>query len=114
MERKVGLFKALADPIRLRLAALMARNGETCVCELAHAVDEPHFKVSRHLTIMRMAGMITVRREGTWAFYTLASPHDEFDSALHKCLEHHLYNDAVTNKDFTRLKEFKCNQEQKK
>lgn len=74
MSQAVELFKALADPIRLRLAALLAVEGEVCVCNLAKALREQHFKISRHLGIMRSAGLVLARREGIWTYYRLARP----------------------------------------
>jgi len=70
MHNETALFKVLADPTRLRLAVLLSIRGEKCVCQLVEALNEPGFKISRHLGIMRSAGMVDVRREGTWMHYT--------------------------------------------
>jgi len=72
VDEEVRLFKALADPTRFRLAILLALRGETCVCDLTRALKEPQYKVSRHLSILRAAGVVTARREGTWMHYQLA------------------------------------------
>ncbi len=63
------MFKALGDPTRLRLAALIAAGGRTCVCDLT-----PHFTVSgptisHHLKVLREAGIIDSERRGTWVYY---------------------------------------------
>ena len=58
MKEEAELFKILGDPIRLRLASLLAVQGETCVCHLAHALGEPDYKVSRHLAVMRSSGLV--------------------------------------------------------
>ena len=58
MHNETVLFKVLADPTRLRLAVLLSVQGEKCVCQLAEALNEPEFKISRHLGIMRTAGMV--------------------------------------------------------
>lgn len=65
------LFRALADPTRLRLLLLLAAEGELCVCELTHALDEIQPKVSRHLAMLREAGMVIDRREGLWIHYRI-------------------------------------------
>ncbi len=65
------LFHALADPTRLRSVVLLSREGELCVCELTHALAEIQPKVSRHLALMREAGLVTGRRVGQWVFYQL-------------------------------------------
>lgn len=62
-------FDALADETRRRMLALITREGELCVCELHYALDVLQPKVSRHLAILREAGLLNVRREGTWIFY---------------------------------------------
>ena len=65
------LFRALADPTRLRLLLLLADQGELCVCELTHALAEFQPKISRHLAMLREAGIVLDRREGLWIHYRL-------------------------------------------
>ena len=48
MDQEAAFFKVLSEPIRLRLMILLAIKGRTCVCQLAEALDEPEYKVSRH------------------------------------------------------------------
>jgi len=67
------LFRVLSDPTRLRATILIQAEGEVCVCELTHALQESQPKVSRHLAFMRDAGLVTARRQGTWMHYRLAS-----------------------------------------
>jgi ArsR family transcriptional regulator len=66
-----ALFDVLSDEIRRRTLCLLLKEGELCVCELFQALDLPQPKVSRHLAVMRDAGVLSVRREGTWVFYRL-------------------------------------------
>jgi len=66
------LFEILVDPTRRRILALLVERGELCVCELIAALDEIQPKVSRHLAVMKEAGLVTARREGTWMHYRLA------------------------------------------
>jgi ArsR family transcriptional regulator, arsenate/arsenite/antimonite-responsive transcriptional repressor len=65
------LFKAVADPMRLRLLSLIAchEGGETCVCELTAAFDVTPPTVSYHLRILRESGLIESQRRGTWVYY---------------------------------------------
>ncbi|MCE5187272.1 MAG: metalloregulator ArsR/SmtB family transcription factor [Planctomycetaceae bacterium] len=86
MDREAKLFKALSDPLRLRLVTCMAAGGELCVCKLVDALAEPQFKVSRHLAILRAAGLVQARRQGTWMYYRLADVQTEFDRSLRDCL----------------------------
>ena len=66
-----NFFTALADPTRLRSLLLLTAEGELCVCELTHALDESQPKISRHLATLREAGIVSDRREGLWIHYRL-------------------------------------------
>ena len=65
------LFKAVADPMRLRLLSLIACHdgGESCVCDLTAAFDVTAPTVSYHLRILREAELISAERRGTWVYY---------------------------------------------
>ncbi len=65
------LFKILGDLTRLRVLLLLSREGELCVCELTHALDEIQPKISRHLALLREAGVVLDRRQGQWIYYRL-------------------------------------------
>jgi ArsR family transcriptional regulator, arsenate/arsenite/antimonite-responsive transcriptional repressor len=70
MER---FYQALADGTRLRLLNLMG-DQELCVCYFVEILDQPQPKISRHLAYLRNAGMVTVRRQGTWMHYRIVTP----------------------------------------
>jgi ArsR family transcriptional regulator, arsenate/arsenite/antimonite-responsive transcriptional repressor len=63
----------IGDSVRRCMLALLAVEGEVCVCEFVSALDELQPSVSRHLALLRDGGWITSRREGTWMHYRLAS-----------------------------------------
>jgi ArsR family transcriptional regulator len=65
------LFKAMADPVRLRLLSLIASHvgGEACVCDLTDAFDLTGPTISHHLKVLRESGLITGDRRGTWIYY---------------------------------------------
>jgi len=67
-----GIFKALGEPVRLRLFALLSVSGEQCVCHLTDALELPQSTVSRHLGVLRHAGLVSTRRDGKWMYYQLA------------------------------------------
>ena len=92
---EAALLKVLAEPTRLRLAVALARNGETCVCTLADGLAEPEYKISRHLAVMRAAGIVEVRRDGTWMHYRLAQPRNRLESCLWKCFRDDLSADKA-------------------
>jgi len=108
MQDEIALFKVLADPTRLRLAVLLSIQGETCVCQLAEALNEPGFKISRHLGIMRSAGMVEVRREGTWMHYKLAEPRHRLEECLQECFRDSLADHETIKVDLKRLARATC------
>jgi ArsR family transcriptional regulator, arsenate/arsenite/antimonite-responsive transcriptional repressor len=67
------LFKALADPTRLRLIKLLGDN-EVCVCSCVNVLQTHQSKVSRHLAYLRRAGLVTTRRQGKWVYYRMLNP----------------------------------------
>ena len=75
-------FHLLSDPTRLRLTLLLARQGQLCVCELQHAIDEPQPKISRHLAMMREAGLVASERRGQWVHYQLHPDLPEWSKAV--------------------------------
>jgi ArsR family transcriptional regulator, arsenate/arsenite/antimonite-responsive transcriptional repressor len=68
------LFRALADPTRLRLLNLMAGGGEVCVCYFVEILKTSQPKISRHLAYLRGAGIVAARRDGKWMHYRLVMP----------------------------------------
>ncbi|MQY35624.1 hypothetical protein SRB17_36040 [Streptomyces sp. RB17] len=65
------VFKALGDPVRLRLLSMIAsrEGGEVCVCEMTPAFDLSQPTISHHLKLLRQAGLIDCERRGTWVYY---------------------------------------------
>ncbi|MEU5841335.1 metalloregulator ArsR/SmtB family transcription factor [Rhodococcus sp. NPDC047139] len=73
-ERVVDLarmFKALGDPVRLRLLSLVASHagGEACVCDISGSFDLSQPTISHHLKVLREAGLLDCERRGTWVYY---------------------------------------------
>jgi ArsR family transcriptional regulator len=69
------LFKALADEDRVRIVALLT-HGELCVCHIEEALGQSQPSVSRHLAMLRAAGVVESRRDGNWVYYRLAAQSD--------------------------------------
>ncbi|MGB6455996.1 MAG: metalloregulator ArsR/SmtB family transcription factor [Streptosporangiaceae bacterium] len=67
------VFKALGDPVRLRLVSLIGarQGGEVCVCDLTSAFALTQPTISHHLKVLREAGLIDGERRGTWVYYRL-------------------------------------------
>ena len=107
LDDTVQLFKACADPTRLRLLHLL-RDGERCVCELVAAVDEPQPKISRHLAYLRRAGLVAARKKGLWVHYRLTRPTSALHRGMLRCLHNNLPEMAPLEDDRRRLDQFEC------
>ena len=67
-----SLFQALADETRLRIIRLIVTtNEEACLCELVDSLQEPAYKLSRHLKILRQAGLLSSYKDGRWVYHRL-------------------------------------------
>jgi DNA-binding transcriptional ArsR family regulator len=71
MKQFVILAKALADTHRTR-ALMSLRDGELCVCRIVELLELAPSTVSKHLDILRRAGLVETRKEGRWIYYRLA------------------------------------------
>jgi len=69
---EIRLLSALADPTRLAIVRQLARDTETCACDLTDCCDVGQPTVSHHLRVLREAGVVTSERRGQWIFYRLA------------------------------------------
>lgn len=68
-----NLIKALGHPSRLAMVEALA-GGELCVCELQELVGSDISTVSKHLSLLKTAGIVRDRRQGQWIYYSLRSP----------------------------------------
>ena len=79
------MFRAFSDPVRLRILHLV-RGEELCVCDLVAILRLPQPTVSRHLSYLRRAALVSARQERSWNFYRLTSPKTLFHKKLLECL----------------------------
>ncbi len=83
MKKYTEYFKALGDETRLRILYLLVNaNSELCVCELTDALEIPQYNISRHLKILKNAGLIEERKEGRWVNLSLKIDNDFIQSTL--------------------------------
>lgn len=73
LERRAKVIKAMAHPSRLAMLEAMA-DGERCVCDLQRLVGSDISTVSKHLSLMKAAGLVEGRKEGLWVHYRLRVP----------------------------------------
>ena len=71
MLQPVEFYKLLSDETRLNCLLLICQQQELCVCELVCALNDIQPKISRHLAMLRKAGLLLDRRQGQWVFYRL-------------------------------------------
>jgi DNA-binding transcriptional ArsR family regulator len=67
---KAKFFKALSDPVRIEILAFL-RDGEKCVCEIIPHLGLIQPVVSRHLKILKAAGLVKYRKNGNWRLYSI-------------------------------------------
>lgn len=71
LHSETRIFKALADPNRLRIVKLL-KEGELCACELTIVLPSSQSTVSHHLSVLKSAGLIKERKEGKWSYFRLS------------------------------------------
>ena len=97
-----GLFRALADPTRLRLLNLIA-DREICVCYFVEILGLSQPKISRHLAYLRRAGIVASRRQGKWMHYRLALPKESAARGILLATLQHLSKQTEMQRDLRRL-----------
>ncbi len=105
MEADLTIFKACSDSTRLRILFLLDAR-ELCVCELVDVLQMPQGKISRHLAVLKIAGLVHDRRDATWVYYSLASA----ASSLHAQLLEYLKKEAgaIVDSDRARLEQLEA------
>lgn len=101
------LFRALADPTRLRLLNLIA-DREICVCFFVEILGISQPKISRHLAYLRRAGIVAARRQGRWMHYRLLAPQDPAISSILKETLTHLRERPDMRRELAKLDSACC------
>jgi ArsR family transcriptional regulator, arsenate/arsenite/antimonite-responsive transcriptional repressor len=97
------VFRALGDETRLRIVALLA-HGELCVCHVEQALDLTQPNASRQLGILKSAGVVDSRREGTWVYYRIAEQEHEVVERVLALLTESLTTRRALRSDLVRLR----------
>lgn len=66
-----AVFKAMGDPIRIKILRMLAENGEMCVCKITENLGMTQSSVSHHLSALKSVDLVSVRRCGQWSYYSL-------------------------------------------
>ncbi len=108
MREFLNIAGALSDPNRLRLLLSLSKN-ELCVCSLVDFIGLADSTVSKHMSILREAGLVESRKCGRWVYYRLA---EESESLLAReaiaLARKHLLSDRTIMADAIRVKELHC------
>ena len=67
-----NIFKALGDPVRIKIVEMLAENGEMCVCKIMEQLNMTQPAVSHHLATLKNAGLVRPRKQGQWVHYSLS------------------------------------------
>jgi ArsR family transcriptional regulator, arsenate/arsenite/antimonite-responsive transcriptional repressor len=102
MDEYIALFKALSDPTRLRIMVLLSEK-ELCVCQIESALNLSQVKVSRHLNVLRHAGLVESRRDGLWVYYSQVKPKNCLESRVFACFKKCLRKDTFCLADIARM-----------
>lgn len=108
MEKLAKIFKALSDETRLKVIKLLEK-GELCVCEIVEALNMIQPKVSFHLSVLKDAGLVKMRREGKWIIYSLDDA-DLFKRFLIFSVLEKIPDEKITN-ELRNLNRFKENED---
>ena len=92
-----GVLKALAEENRLRVVMCLAERGELCVCQITELLSLAPSTVSKHLSILRQAGLIESRKIGRWVHYRFAD--SDAGAIVRDCLGKWLADDEQIHAD---------------
>lgn len=96
------LFRALADRTRLRIVNLLVRRS-LCVCDIQRILEQPQSSVSRHLALLKSAGLIIDRRDGMRTFYALTARDAPLARAVLGAIRQHLVDEGDYGQDVEEL-----------
>ena len=103
MESLVKVFKALSDETRIRILNVL-QERECCVCEVMQALDISQPRASRHLAILKNAGLVKSVKEGLWKVYSIDEKEmDSCPARLIEAIRSALASDVIALEDKERL-----------
>ncbi|MBU0754087.1 MAG: metalloregulator ArsR/SmtB family transcription factor [Planctomycetes bacterium] len=103
MQKFTRITKAISDENRVR-ALMLLRGGEICLCQIIEVLGFASSTVSKHMSILVQAGLVRVRKEGRWRYFSL--PNKNAPSQVLSCLkwiEESLSKDKTTARDAKKL-----------
>jgi len=93
------VLKAMADPTRVRILKLL-EAGEMCVCQVVAVLELSQGTISKHLSLLKMAGLVKERQEKKWVYYALDGPQDSlYAEKMVATLKGWLNDDPIVARD---------------
>lgn len=103
MKQFAEIFKALSDETRVRILYLLIVSKESiCVCEIVDSLEEPQYNISRHLKLLKHAGLVEENKKGRWKYYSLTQKRDLFITHLFQAISS--IPEKALQKDYEKLK----------
>ena len=100
--------KAVGDGSRVRILKML-EGGELCVCQVTTVLDLAPATVSKHLSVLKLAGLVMQRKEGRWVYYRLADRAlNPYALPLLETIRETLVEDPVIESDVERLERLRC------
>lgn len=85
------------------MVCLMLRaKSEMCLCELSDSLEEPEYKLSRHLKVLKSSGIVNAERDGKWIYHSLAK--NKYLKLIHEAIKSYPDPDGQRDRDFRRFK----------
>ena len=97
MDQLIQIFKALSDKNRLRIVKMLEQKS-MCVCEITEILQLANSTVSKHLSILKNAGLIVSQKEGRWINYKINPESDKYVNALEDIMKDWINDDPVIEK----------------
>ncbi len=82
MKAVAQFFKVLADEARLQMLWLLFNHRQLCVCDIMEALDITQSKASRHLAVLRHAGLVVDRKKAAWSYYSIRPAENDLERAM--------------------------------
>lgn len=98
------LFQALGDANRLRIVAVLQHYETLCVCQLVELLQLANSTVSKHISLLKQAGIIESEKRGRWVYCRLNHDADSEWGAVHEAVLQQLAHDQQTRTDHQTMK----------
>ena len=103
LEQHAQIFKALSEPVRLRILSLLLKQPSLCVCDIVNTLSLGQSLVSRHLNTLKQAQIVSAKRKGAWMHYQITESFKQKHPYLIDQLTHLVIQSDTLQKDLTNL-----------